>query len=198
MKPKKPKLYKCREKAKGCFTEGYQWTSNFAFSGNKYCCQNPNCVLQRTVKLREKKEANKRVESHREKKATMERLKTRGAWLREAQVACNAYIRERDKHLPCVSCGRHHQGQYHAGHYQGVKAKGELRFHPSNINKQCQPCNEHLSGNLLNYRSGLIERVGLEMVDYLDNFNSIQRLTIQDVKEIIRHYKEKLKEINAQ
>ena len=58
-------------------------------------------------------------------KLLKEKLKTRNEWLKEAQIAFNAFIRIRDIELPCISCGRHHTGQYHAGHYRSVgSAKG--------------------------------------------------------------------------
>ena len=50
-------------------------------------------------------------------KARKEAIKSKADWAREAQTAFNAWIRARDEGLPCISCGRHHQGQWHAGHY---------------------------------------------------------------------------------
>ncbi|WP_379559163.1 recombination protein NinG [Pseudomonas sp. MD330_10] len=36
--------------------------------------------------------------------------------IKESQTAINSCIRELDDGMPCVSCGRHHKGQWHAGH----------------------------------------------------------------------------------
>ena len=41
---------------------------------------------------------------------------------KRAQDAINAYIRARDRDLPCISCNRHHTGKYDAGHYRSVGA----------------------------------------------------------------------------
>lgn len=140
--------------------------------------------------IRNKKKAEKKA--HRIQK---EKLKTRAQWLREAQTAFNAYVRERDRDEPCISCGRHHEGQYHAGHYLTVSANPELRFHPFNNNKQCAPCNNHLSGNIVKYRPNLIEKIGLKSLEWLEGPQQLQKLTIDEIKEIKAHYKEQLKYI---
>src|SRR4030095_1489396 len=87
----------------------------------------------------------------------------------ECQAAINALVREEEKDLPCISCGRFHEGQWHCGHYLSVGARANLRFERQNLAKQCQPCNVHLSGNLINYRIGLIKRIGLEAVEALES-----------------------------
>lgn len=122
-------------------------------------------------------------------------LKTRSDWVKDAQVAFNQWIRVRDANEPCISCKRFHSGQYHAGHYLSVGAHPELRFEPLNVWKQCQPCNTHLSGNLINYRKNLIEKIGLEKVEWLEGHHPIEKLTTEDLKEIIKKYKEKKNEI---
>lgn len=140
------------------------------------------------IKAREKKERKKLAEAK-------ERVKTRSQWQREAQTAFNAYIRERDKDLPCVSCGRHHEGQYHAGHYRTTAAAPQLRFDERNVWKQCAPCNNHLSGNIANYRPELIKRIGQSQVDEIENNAEIKRWTIEELKQIKDEYKAKLKEL---
>lgn len=97
-----------------------------------------------------------------------EQLKTLSQLRAEAQKEFNAYIRARDHGKPCISCGRHHAGQLHAGHYLTTGAHPELRYEPKNCHLQCQPCNTHLSGNLVEYRKGLIVRYGQELVDWLE------------------------------
>lgn len=112
-----------------------------------------------------------------------------------AQTAFNAYIRERDNKKPCVSCGRHHQGQYHAGHYRSVGAHPELRFEELNCHRQCSVCNNHKSGNIAEYRIELIKRIGLEKVEWLEGPHKPKKLTCADLKEIELYYKAKLKEL---
>lgn len=137
-------------------------------------------------------QAKQRRKSTREAR---ERIKSRADWLREAQAAFNRYIRLRDASLPCISCGRHHQGQYHAGHYRSVKAAPQLRYNEANCAKQCMPCNSHLSGNVVEYRVNLVRRIGQEAVEALENDNRIVRWTIEDAKRIRAEYMKKAKEL---
>ncbi len=123
------------------------------------------------------------------------KLKTRSDWVREAQQAINAYVRARDIDLPCISCGRHHEGQWHAGHFRSTAAAPQLRFDERNLHKQCQPCNAHLSGNLLKYRPALIAKLGMEVVEALEADNAPAKWTIEDLKQIKATYKQKLKEL---
>ena len=130
-----------------------------------------------------------------ENREAKQRIKTRSEWLKEAQAAVNAYVRARDRKLPCVSCGRFHEGQYHAGHYRSVGSAPELRFNTHNIWRQCSPCNNHLSGNLIPFRVELLNRIGAEMLAWLEGKHEPKRYTIDDLKIIKADYKAKLKAI---
>lgn len=145
------------------------------------------------IKQNEKSKAKKLVEQRKSDRVRKQELKSRGEWLKEAQTWFNKFIRLRDDKLPCVSCGRFHDGQYHAGHYLTVGAHPELRFDEKNCHKQCSVCNNHLSGNLLNYRVTLIERIGLAEVERLEGPQEQIKLSIEDIKTIIATYKAKAK-----
>jgi hypothetical protein len=146
----------------------------------------PECAVALTKLEREQQEA-------RERRAARQALKTRSDWLREAQAAFNAYIRERDAGQPCISCGRYHQGAHDAGHYRSVGAMPALRFNEDNVHRQCVPCNQHKSGNVLEYRLGLIARIGAERVAFLEGPHEAAKYTIEDAKAIKAAYKAKLK-----
>ena len=122
-------------------------------------------------------------------------LKSRGELARDAQTAFNKYIRLRDGNDPCISCGRYHEGQYHAGHYLSVGARPELRFEELNVHKQCAPCNNHLSGNIVNYRRNLIEKIGVEKVEWLEGKHEQKKYSKEDLREIRKVYLLKLKEL---
>lgn len=128
-------------------------------------------------------------------KARKEKLKSRADHMRETQVVFNEWIRLRDAALPCVSCGRHHEGQYHAGHYRTVGANPELRFEPLNVWKQCAPCNNHKSGDIVNYRITLVRRIGLERVEWLEGPHEAKRYTIQELNEMKADFRAKTKEL---
>lgn len=129
----------------------------------------------------------------REIQVRKQKLKSRADYLREAQAVFNQWVRLRDAHLPCVSCGRHHDGQYHAGHYRTVAANPEIRFEPLNVWKQCAPCNNHKSGDIVNYRIELVRRIGQERVEWLEGPHKARRYTIDDLKAIKAEYRAKIK-----
>jgi len=128
-------------------------------------------------------------------KVRKEKLKSRADHLKDTQQAFNAWVRARDAALPCVSCGRHHEGQYHAGHYRTVGANPELRFEPLNAWKQCAPCNNHLSGNLINYRISLLQRIGEEKVAWLEGPHEAKKYTVEELKAMTAEYRAKTREL---
>lgn len=134
----------------------------------------------------------------RDRRAT---LRTRSDWMKLAQIAYNAYIRERDKDLPCISCGDFtpmtRGGDYDCGHYRSVGANPELRFEELNAHKQCKRCNSHLSGNVVNYRIGLLLRIGEERVKWLEGPHAAKKYTIEDLKAIRAEYNGKRKELKT-
>lgn len=112
-----------------------------------------------------------------------------------AQSAFNAFIRQRDAKLPCISCQRHHQGQYHAGHYKTVGAHSQLRFNEDNCHKQCSVCNNHRSGNIEQYTPNLIKKIGKVRFDALTSHKEIKKITCEEYKFIELNYKQRLKEL---
>lgn len=159
------------------------------------CACSPSCALAIAIDRREKAEAQAAKMARAADKVKREKLKRRADWLSEAQEAVNRWVRLRDKALPCVSCGRHHQGQYHAGHYLSRGARPELRFEPLNIHKQCAPCNEHLSGNLVLYRVELIKRIGLDKVEWLEGPHEPKKYTVDEIRELRDNYRKKAREL---
>lgn len=131
-------------------------------------------------------------------RAAKERIKPKGQYMKEAQTAFNAWVRERDAALPCISCGRHHQGKYDAGHYRTVGSNPALRFEPLNCHRQCSPCNTHKSGDIANYRIELVKRIGADKVDWLEGPHDPKRYTIEDLKNIKADYLAKTKELKRE
>jgi hypothetical protein len=151
----------------------------------------PFCAREYAEQKRLKKE-------RKEYRVQKEKLKSKSDYEKSAERACNSYIRARDRSLGygCVSCGTRANVQYAAGHYRTVKACPELRYHEWNINLQChRRCNKELSGNILEYRLGLIERYGEERVDWLERHHDPKHYTIENLQTIERWYKRKLKRL---
>lgn len=155
----------------------------------------PACAAEHARKLATQKEARAKREERKSFKERAEKIKTRGAHLGELQDAFNQWVRLRDAHLPCISCGRFHKGQWHAGHYQGVGREPAIRFEPDNCHRQCKPCNADLSGNLIKYRARLIDKIGLERVLWLEGPHEPLKITVAEIKELKKLYRDKVREL---
>lgn len=120
----------------------------------------------------------------------------------KATKAFNAYIRARDRGDNCISCGKSMDNcTIDAGHYiaAGKGLSGSLhRYDENNVHAQCHwDCNIQQSGNLVEYRQGLIKKIGEEEVERLETTKGTIKRTAQDYKDIEVKYKAKLKEITS-
>ena len=155
----------------------------------------PECGVQIS---RDKQQKERTALAKIERKAireAKEKIKPRAAYMKEAQSVFNSWVRARDADQPCISCGRHHQGKYDAGHYRSVGSNPALRFEPLNCHRQCVPCNQHKSGNAIEYRIGLVARIGAEAVAWLEGRHEPKRYSIDDLKAIKAEYQQKLREL---
>lgn len=135
-----------------------------------------------------------------EVKAQKEKLKSRGEHMRETQIAFNAYIRLRDQLAghACISSGKPLDwsgNQTDAGHYRSVGSAPHLRFDERNCHAQSKQDNRFLSGNAVDYRIGLIARIGQEAVDALEADQSVRKYTIDDLKAIKARYRALAREL---
>lgn len=184
-KNKLPKQHKCKEC--GAYYVKFQSTQQVC---------SVKCAMAMSKRKAEAKRKQADKAERRERKARLEKLKSRRDYEKDLQKEFNKFIRLRDRDLPCISCGRYHQGQWHAGHYRSVGACPELRFNEDNVHKQCSVCNNHKSGNAIEYRIGLVERIGLERVEFLERKDHPPlKLTIGEIKELIKVYRAKCKEL---
>ena len=154
------------------------------------CCS-LGCAIKYSAELKIKAEKKKQQQ---EKKVLREKVKTLSDYAKEAQTIFNRYIRLRDAEMPCISCGTTKTNiQYHAGHYRSVGAAPQLRFEELNVWKQCSACNNHKSGNSIEYRINLIKRIGVEKVEWLESQNKPKKYTKDELVEIKNKYTQKLK-----
>lgn len=112
------------------------------------------------------------------------------------QTTFNKYIRLRDQHLPCISCGHNGRRQRHASHFRPVGRNKQHRFNEDNCHASCSICNSHLSGNLIPYREALILKIGLEKVEILENDNVTKKYSLEELREITDIFKQKIKELH--
>ena len=156
-------------------------------------CQ--NLMIKEALK---KSKAKKVKEWNKEKKEALERLKTNSDWLKDTQKVVNKYIRERDKNeLTCISCSKVINGVRHASHFMSSGGHSNIRFNTDNIWVSCYKCNVMLSGNQLPYRVRLIEKIGIKRVEHLESIaNETRRYSVDELKEIMKVFKEKIKMLN--
>jgi hypothetical protein len=152
------------------------------------CCPDPDCAVTLGRQIKEKADRIADRKKRLEQK-TMSQLR------HEAQFWFNRFIRLRDAGLPCVSCGKYHTGQIHASHYMSVGAHPELRYEERNVHSACSICNNHLSGNLIEYRKRLIVRCGIELVEWLEGQHEPKHYDRGALVEIKDAYRAKCREI---
>lgn len=156
----------------------------------------PKCALATVEVQKAKEKKSLGLADRREIKVRKEALKTRADHLKDTQHAFNAWIRQRDAGQPCISCGTTADVQYCAGHYRTTAAAPELRFEPLNVNLQCnRNCNMGKSGNLLGYRPGLIEKIGIEAVEWLEGPHEPKKYTVEELKAMAAEYRAKTREL---
>src|SRR4030067_505733 len=141
--------------------------------------------------LRGENKAKREAKDHRERKAA---AKPRSKWMAEAQPSFNRWMRLRDAARPCISCGTTN-AKWDAGHYRSVGSHPALRFEPLNNHKQCAQCKQHKSGNVVEYRLGLLARIGPINVEWLEGSHPPKKYTIDDLRQIKAHYAKLAKEI---
>lgn len=157
-------------------------------------------VLAKKQQAKEKAEDDKR--KRRDAKKRKEALLSVSDWTKKAQKAFNAYVRERDREHGCISCSKPANatealtgGYWDCGHYRSTGACPELRFEPLNAHKQCKQCNNQLSGNVVEYRINLINRIGAENLEWLEGPHEPKRYRIEDLRQIEAHFKALRKEL---
>ena len=160
----------------------------------------PKCALA-TVEVQKAKEKKSLAQAgRRDIKVRKEALKSRGDHMREAQQAFNEFIRTRDQaagHL-CISSGKPLDwsgNAVDAGHYRSVGSAPHLRFDERNCHAQSKQDNRFLSGNAVDYRIGLIARIGQEAVDALEADQSVRKYTVDEIKAIKVEYRAKTREL---
>lgn len=151
------------------------------------------CAIERN---REKRQKEIKKQENKERKEGRESLMSHGDWLQLLQKVFNTYIRKRDEGQPCISCETTANVRYDAGHFWPT-TYGFLRFHEDNVHRQCSNnCNLKKSGNHGEYRIGLIKKIGIDRVEWLDNNrHETVKLSIPEIKEKIQEYRTKTKNL---
>ena len=151
-------------------------------------CQKDECLRVFVTETKEK-------EWKKRKAKKKEELMTVQDYVKIAQQVFNKYIRLRDKDKGCISCGKPLKGKFDAGHYFNANNHWAVRFDEDNVHGQCVECNQWKHGNLIKYMYGITNRIGIERHYELNrNAELTRKYSIEELKEIIAIYKQKIKE----
>ena len=168
--------------------------------GLRYLC-NIDHAIAFTKSEAERKQTKQKAEQRKNERAAIkaekQRIKPLSKWLSEAQAEFNRYIRLRDSEVSCISCGAVTAGQWDCSHYRSRGAASHLRFSEINCNRACSVCNQHYSGRIVDYRIGLIRKVGEAAVIELENDNKPHKWTIEEVAAIKKEYAAKCRELQS-
>ena len=163
------------------------------------------CALEFGRAQLERKQAREARQAKAGDRAKREALKGLPELKREAQHAFNAYIRARDRKAghPCICCGKPLRwgvfgGAVDAGHYRSTGSADTLRFHEDNCHAQDAQCNRHGAGRAVDYRLGLIARIGLERVEALEAANAPAKWQRDELRAIRDGYRVKVRQLEKE
>lgn len=142
-------------------------------------------------------------QERKEDRVKREKMKRIPDLIREAQREFNAYIRARDKEQPCICCGQPLRagevgGAFDCGHYRSTGSASHLRFDERNANGQRKHCNRYGAGRAVDYRIGLIARIGREAVEALESDNTPHKWTREELIAIKKTYSAKRRELEKE
>jgi 5-methylcytosine-specific restriction endonuclease McrA len=151
-------------------------------STTKVCSIDCAIVLGRATT--ERLEARRKLIAKREHKQALEAIKRPQEWFDECKTIAQKYARVRDADDGCISCdkGPNWWGQWHGSHFMPAGNNKAVALNLFNIHKACSECNNHKSGNLVTYQDKLIEKIGIEKVEWLKSQKQTHRFDIDYLK----------------
>ena len=143
------------------------------------------------AEIKAKQKEKKQAETGKIKQSNSKRLA-----LIAAQLAFNAFIRERDKKEPCISCGKKLGETFHAGHYYSGGGHSSVLFDEYNVNGQCVECNINKAGNFIEYGVNLEQKIGVDQFELLrERAYEVKKWEIDELVKIRKEYVNKLNEL---
>ncbi len=158
-----------------------------------------SCAVDLSKISAAKAEAKQKKAERRQDKAKLDAMRTLPQLVKVAQSAFNGYVRARDAGKCCISCGNQLPidaigGAFDCGHYRSVGSSPHLRFDERNAHGQCKHCNRYLSGNHVEYRKGLVARVGQETVEALECDQEARKYSKGDLVALADDYRRKARD----
>jgi len=192
------RLKKCPECA-----EKYQPTRQLQPCCDKIECKASYAIrhVEATRKRRRMQEMNVQKADRKVIKLKLDAIKPRGKLIAEADRAFCAYIRKRDQlaGYACISSGKPLDwsgNNVDAGHYRSRGSAPHLRYDERNCHAQSKHDNRYLSGNAVDYRIGLVARIGLQAVESLEADQESRKYSNDELKAIKAKYTAMTKELS--
>lgn len=145
--------------------------------------------------------AKKQRQERAQDKAKLDTFKTYPQLVAACQKAFNAVVRQRDIGQPCICCGRTSEKTYmtgsnwDCGHFRSTGSAPHLRFNFDNAHRQLVYCNRHGAGRAVDYRLGLIARIGLARVEALEADNTPAKWTHDDLRQMTKEFQAQLRDM---
>ena len=161
-------------------------------------CGETACIVETVYRSKAKRERLDRAVTRQK----INQLATYPQLVKKAQIAFNGYIRARDFGKPCICCGKailwgtaSTGGVCDAGHYRSVGSAPHMRFNEDNVHAQLKFCNKYKDGNAVDYRLGIIQRIGQRRVDIVEADQCLRKYTKDGLREIAKQYRVMTKEL---
>jgi hypothetical protein len=157
----------------------------------RYSSTQVACSLKCAAAYAKRERLAKEKAERQQTKARKEAIKPVSAWEDECRKIVLKIARLRDRNDGCISChmSPNYGGQWHGSHYRSVGASSNTQFLLWNIHKACAQCNLHKGGNREFYRPRLIEKIGLERVEWLDAQNQVTKRSGVAYVEYLKRFK---------
>ena len=162
------------------------------------------CSDDCAVVLAQERIAKQKAKQQRQERAAdkvkRDGMKTYPQLIKETQREFNLCVRLRDQiaGYPCISSGRPLDWSGNAvdcGHYRSTGSAPHLRFNFDNAHAQSKHDNQYKSGNAVDYRIGLIKRIGLERVAALEADNMPRKWPHEELRNMKEEFQRMAKEL---
>ncbi len=158
------------------------------------------CAAIHGQKVTAQQKAKQQRQERAQDKAKLEGMKTYPQLIAACQKAFNSVVRMRDMLAGhrCISSGRvldWSGNAVDAGHYRSTGSAPHLRFNFDNCHAQSKHDNQFKSGNAVDYRLGLIARIGIERVEALESNNTPANWSHDDLRQMTKEFQRQLREM---
>lgn len=161
-----------------------------------------DCGAELAVMLLAKQKAKAQRQERATDKVKRDGMKTYPHIIKDVQRLFNQAVRLRDQiaGYHCISSGRALDWSGNAtdcGHYRSTGSAPHLRFNFDNAHAQSKHDNQYKAGNAVDYRIGLIARIGLERVEALESDNTPRKWSRDELLAMKEDFQRRVRELKG-